>query len=249
QQNGKAKRTIRTINNIIRTLLFQASLPSSFWVEALHMAVHVLNLLPTTTLTYRAPFEVLYGFFPTYSHLRVFGCLCYPNLSATSQHKLAPQSTTCVYLDHFLYSSFHSTPSTSEYDVFGYKDTPLVTPGLAPLHPFANPRDNLSDVSPTPINEDTMHHHGRVVSDHHHPETPTRASSQSDSTSSQTPRRESGGVTLDLSHVKLTIPHVSACTSVSPSLSTHPMVTRSQTSFLRCNLCPYYVLNISLVVL
>ncbi|GJU19839.1 ribonuclease H-like domain-containing protein [Tanacetum coccineum] len=98
QQNGKAERMIRTINNIIRTLLFQAHLPSSFWVEALNMAVHILSLLPTTILSYRAPFEVLYGFFPTYTHLRVFGCLGYPNLSATSKHKLAPRSTACVYL-------------------------------------------------------------------------------------------------------------------------------------------------------
>jgi hypothetical protein len=27
QQNGKAERTIRTTNNVIRTLLFQASMP------------------------------------------------------------------------------------------------------------------------------------------------------------------------------------------------------------------------------
>jgi hypothetical protein len=27
QQNGKAKRSLRTINNILRSLLFQASLP------------------------------------------------------------------------------------------------------------------------------------------------------------------------------------------------------------------------------
>nr|GEU39369.1 hypothetical protein [Tanacetum cinerariifolium] len=159
QQNRKAERTILTVNNIIRTLLSQASLASSFWVEALNMDVHVLNLLPTTTLTYRALFEVLYGFFPTYLHLYVFGCLCYLNLSATTKHKLAPQSIACVYIgpsldhqgswcldfitqrviischvtfdeDHFPYSSFHSTPSTLEYDVFGYEDTPLVTPGF-----------------------------------------------------------------------------------------------------------------------
>jgi hypothetical protein len=72
QQNGKAKRTIRTINNITRTLLFQAFIPPKFLVEALNMVVHVLNLLPTTTLSLHAPFEVLFGFFPTYTHLCVF---------------------------------------------------------------------------------------------------------------------------------------------------------------------------------
>ena len=33
---------------------------------------------------------------PDYS-LRVFGCLCYPNLSATTRHKLSPRSMACVF--------------------------------------------------------------------------------------------------------------------------------------------------------
>ncbi|GKD34655.1 ribonuclease H-like domain-containing protein [Tanacetum coccineum] len=38
QRNGKSERMVRTINNLIRTLLFQANLPPTFWVEALNMA-------------------------------------------------------------------------------------------------------------------------------------------------------------------------------------------------------------------
>ncbi|KAI3755393.1 hypothetical protein L1987_55190 [Smallanthus sonchifolius] len=39
-----------------------ASSHMQFYQEALNMVVHTLNLLPTTTLSFRAPFEVLYGF-------------------------------------------------------------------------------------------------------------------------------------------------------------------------------------------
>ncbi|GJZ55655.1 ribonuclease H-like domain-containing protein [Tanacetum coccineum] len=46
QQNGKSERMLRTINNLIRTLLFQASIPPSYWVEALNMAAYILNILP-----------------------------------------------------------------------------------------------------------------------------------------------------------------------------------------------------------
>jgi hypothetical protein len=35
QQNGKAERMIRYINNIMRSLLFQESLPAAYWVEGL----------------------------------------------------------------------------------------------------------------------------------------------------------------------------------------------------------------------
>jgi hypothetical protein len=34
---------------------------------------------------------------PSYEHLRVFGCACYPNIAATAPHKLAPRSTRCVF--------------------------------------------------------------------------------------------------------------------------------------------------------
>src|SRR6185312_13928653 len=41
---------------------------------------------------------------PSYAHLRVFGCLCYPNMTATASHKLAPRSLPCVFLG---YSAHH----------------------------------------------------------------------------------------------------------------------------------------------
>ena len=44
QQNGKSERMLRTINNLIRTLLFQAKIPPSYWAEALNMAAHLLNI-------------------------------------------------------------------------------------------------------------------------------------------------------------------------------------------------------------
>lgn len=44
QQNSKAERMIRTTNEVVRSLLFQAHLPPSFWVEALTTATHILNI-------------------------------------------------------------------------------------------------------------------------------------------------------------------------------------------------------------
>jgi hypothetical protein len=50
------------------------------------------------------PYFALYGTAPTYDHLCVFDCTCYPNTSATSPHKLSPRSTHCLFLG---YSSDH----------------------------------------------------------------------------------------------------------------------------------------------
>jgi hypothetical protein len=84
----------------MRTLLFQASMPPTFWVDALHTATYLMNRHPTKTLHLGTPYFALYGVHPDYSHLRVSGCLCYPNLSSTAANKLSPRSAMCVFLGY-----------------------------------------------------------------------------------------------------------------------------------------------------
>lgn len=100
QQNGKSERMIRTINNAIRALLFQAKLKLSYWVEALHVAAHLLNILPSSSIASKSPFSVLFNKDPTYDHLRVFGCLCFPNINNFTTHKLSARSTPCLFLGY-----------------------------------------------------------------------------------------------------------------------------------------------------
>jgi hypothetical protein len=45
-QNGKVEHMIRTTNNVMHSLLFQASLPARYWAESLNAATYLLNLLP-----------------------------------------------------------------------------------------------------------------------------------------------------------------------------------------------------------
>jgi hypothetical protein len=99
-QNGKAECIIRSVNNVIRTLLIKAFLPGRYWVEGLHTATYLLNRLPTTAIQVACPHLALFGSAPSYEHLRVFGCTCYPNTTATASHKLSPRSTRCVFLGY-----------------------------------------------------------------------------------------------------------------------------------------------------
>ena len=73
-QNGKAERMIRTTNDVVRTLLIQASLPPRFWAESLHTTTYLLNRLPSTASPAPTPHHALFGTPPRYDHLRVFGC-------------------------------------------------------------------------------------------------------------------------------------------------------------------------------
>lgn len=68
-------------------------MPQSYWAEALHIGTYFLNRCPTKALDLCTLYEALYCTPPSYDHLFVFECLCYSNLSTTTSHKLAPQST------------------------------------------------------------------------------------------------------------------------------------------------------------
>jgi hypothetical protein len=95
QQNGKAKRMIR-----VRSLLLQASILAAYWVEGLSTATYLLNRLPSKTLAFATPRFSLFGSHPSYDHLRVFGCACYPNMEATVPHKLSPRSSRYILLGY-----------------------------------------------------------------------------------------------------------------------------------------------------
>jgi hypothetical protein len=95
-QNGKAERIISSVNNVIHTLLIQASLPGHYWVEELHTATYLLNRLPTTAIQAACPHLALFWSAPSYEHLRVIGCTCYPNMTVTALHKLSPRFTRCL---------------------------------------------------------------------------------------------------------------------------------------------------------
>lgn len=95
KKNGMSER-LRTINNIVHTILFHARLPPGYWVEALQMAEHLINILPSTIINNDTPFHKLYRTNPTYLHFRVFWCLCFPSIVAPN--KLSHRSIPCVFL-------------------------------------------------------------------------------------------------------------------------------------------------------
>jgi len=85
---------------MIRTMPAHSSIPLLFWHHALHLATYLLNILPCKTLQNKSPTQLLYHHDPTYTHLRVFGCLCYPLFLSSTIHKLQPRSTPGVFIGY-----------------------------------------------------------------------------------------------------------------------------------------------------
>jgi hypothetical protein len=89
---------IHTTNDVMHSLLFQASLLVRYCAESLHAATYLLKLLPTKMISAPSPHFALFSTPPFYAHLRVFGYACYANLCHRSLHAPINVSFSTIHL-------------------------------------------------------------------------------------------------------------------------------------------------------
>ena len=76
-QNGQIEKAGGMITQKARCMRISANLPANLWPETIAAAAYILNRTPTLR-TGITPFEAIYKFKPTISHMRVYGCKAYP---------------------------------------------------------------------------------------------------------------------------------------------------------------------------
>ena len=85
QQNGKAERFVRTMEDNSCTLIPSSNLPALYWPYAVYTMAY---LRPTSTLPKgQTPYEVMTGAKPSYDALHVWGTRAYPINPAETQGK------------------------------------------------------------------------------------------------------------------------------------------------------------------
>lgn len=84
------------------TLLAHASMPVTFWAEAVHTTVYLIKHLPSPLLEFVSPYQKLFNKPPQYDFLKIFGCACFPYLRPYNNKKLQFRSLKCIFLGYSL---------------------------------------------------------------------------------------------------------------------------------------------------
>jgi gag-polypeptide of LTR copia-type/GAG-pre-integrase domain len=100
QQNGVVERKHRQIVELSLASIFHAQIPLQYWSDIFESIAFVINRLPSASIAFQTPFELLFNQKPDYHFFRILGCKCFPYTRPYSLHKLSPRSRTCVFIGY-----------------------------------------------------------------------------------------------------------------------------------------------------
>ncbi|MCO5562284.1 hypothetical protein L7F22_015909 [Adiantum nelumboides] len=78
-------------------MMNEMNMPLTYWVEAIHTAVHIMNRTPTAEIS---PYEKLYGIKPKVFYMKVFGCVCSVHVPNEARKKMEPKAVKCIFLGY-----------------------------------------------------------------------------------------------------------------------------------------------------
>lgn len=100
QQNGVAERKNRTVVEMARSMLIGKGLPKTFWAEAVHTAIYILNRCPTKAVQNRTPFEAWHKKKPVVDHMRIFGSIAYSHISTPNKDKFDEKNEKLIFIGY-----------------------------------------------------------------------------------------------------------------------------------------------------
>ena len=98
QQNGRVERKHRHLLDTARAIRIHANLPLKFWEDCVMASTILINLMPSSVLSWKSPYQVPMESDPDYTQLRTIGCLCYA--AVKSADKFASRALRCIFFGY-----------------------------------------------------------------------------------------------------------------------------------------------------
>ncbi|RVW97088.1 Retrovirus-related Pol polyprotein from transposon TNT 1-94 [Vitis vinifera] len=99
QSNGVAERKNRTLKEMMNAMLISSSLPQNMWGEAILTANYLLNKVPKKKAE-KTPYELWKGRKPSYTYLRMWGCLAKVAVPPPKKVKIGPKTIDCIFIGY-----------------------------------------------------------------------------------------------------------------------------------------------------
>jgi hypothetical protein len=117
QQNGVVEQKNHTLVEMARTMLDEHRTPRRFWADAISTACYISNRIFLRSILHLTPFELRFGFKPSVSHFRPFGCKCFI-LKHDNLDKFESRSLDGILLGY--------TPHGRSYRVYNFETNTVV---------------------------------------------------------------------------------------------------------------------------
>ena len=90
----------RTVQQMTRAMLDDSGTLDTFWGEATHTAVNILNKAHVHVNSDKTPYELWYGNPPTIKHFRIFGSKCFIKNNDEKIGKFEPRADEGIFLGY-----------------------------------------------------------------------------------------------------------------------------------------------------
>jgi hypothetical protein len=99
RKNGVAKRRNHTLMDMVRSMLSYNTLPIGLWMEALKTAIHILNRVPSKSVS-KMSYELWTGHKPSLNCIRVWGYPAEAKIFHPNTGKLEPKTVSCHFIGY-----------------------------------------------------------------------------------------------------------------------------------------------------
>ena len=100
EMNGFAENAFRHLWPMVRALLNNMQVDLKYWPYAVHHVTWLRNRLPNASIGFKSPFELVYGYAPDLTCVRVFWSPVFAWIDPKTRDKLTNTSLSGVYVGH-----------------------------------------------------------------------------------------------------------------------------------------------------